>query len=202
MYHGIHVFQILLVYFWNKFIISEFGILAVIISFICTQQEKFYRVCSSDAYFTYILISLSLSLINWCDYSGDMSEKDMADSKRSKIPVSRRNILAATGAAVPGVMAGCLGGDETDSSGSDSSENSSGTASGSGEPVMGGTLQWGGSVAVQGLDPHSVTAAASWRVLESITQGLTTVNYDLEVEPQLASDWTVSDDGQLVTFNI
>jgi peptide/nickel transport system substrate-binding protein len=131
-----------------------------------------------------------------------MSENDTANTQRDRIPVSRRNILAATGAVVPGAIAGCLGGEETGPSESDSSGGSSETESGSAEPVMGGTLRWGGSVSVQGLDPHSVTAAASWRVLESITQGLTTVNYDLEVAPQLASDWTVSDDGQSITFDI
>jgi len=34
-----------------------------------------------------------------------MSKKDMRESKRIKMPVSRRNLLAATGVAVPGAVA-------------------------------------------------------------------------------------------------
>lgn len=125
----------------------------------------------------------------------NMSDEEAIDLGHVKIPMSRRDLLATAGAAVPGAMAGCLGGDETGSSETGSSGND-------GEPVTGGTLQWGGSVTVQGLDPHSVTAAASWRVLESITQGLTTVNYDLEIVPQLATNWTVSNSGRSITFDI
>lgn len=134
---------------------------------------------------------------------GLMSKNDMDKPTRVKLPISRRNILAASGAAVPGVLAGCLGGGD-DASGESSSSAGSSSSSGddSGEPVMGGTLTWGGSVTVQSLDPHSETAAASWRVLENITQGLTTVNYDLEVVPQLATDWTISDDGTSLTFDL
>jgi peptide/nickel transport system substrate-binding protein len=53
------------------------------------------------------------------------------------------------------------------------------------------------------LDPHTVTAVNDFRILMNVYDGL--VRYKdgtLEVEPALATDWTISDDGLTYTFNL
>lgn len=53
------------------------------------------------------------------------------------------------------------------------------------------------------LDPHTVTAVNDFRILVNLYDGL--VRYadgSLEVEPALATDWTISDDGLTYTFNL
>jgi len=53
------------------------------------------------------------------------------------------------------------------------------------------------------LDPAAVTAVNDFRILVNLYEGL--VRYKpgtLEVEPQLATDWTISDDGTVYTFTL
>lgn len=53
------------------------------------------------------------------------------------------------------------------------------------------------------LDPHAVTAVNDFRILVNVYDGL--VRYKsgtLEVEPALATDWTISDDGTTYTFTL
>ncbi len=53
------------------------------------------------------------------------------------------------------------------------------------------------------LDPHAVTAVNDFRILVNLYDGL--VRYTpgtLEVEPSLAEDWTISDDGTIYTFQL
>ena len=55
----------------------------------------------------------------------------------------------------------------------------------------------------QSLDPHAVTAVNDFRILVNVYDGL--VRYadgTLNVEPSLATDWTISDDGLEYTFNL
>src|SRR5690606_16046608 len=53
------------------------------------------------------------------------------------------------------------------------------------------------------LDPHVVTAANDFRILVNIYDGLVRNKPGtLEVEPALATDWTISDDGLTYTFNL
>lgn len=53
------------------------------------------------------------------------------------------------------------------------------------------------------LDPAAVTAVNDFRILMNVYDGL--VRYKdgtLEVEPALATDWTISEDGTEYTFNL
>lgn len=127
----------------------------------------------------------------------DNGESDVNDSQTTSYSaLNRRRFLGATATALPVATVGCLG----DSGGG---SNGDGTTSGDdGEPKQGGTLQWGGSVPVQALDPHAATAAATWRVLQNITEGLTEVNEDYEMEPRLAKDWSLSDNNTTITFEL
>lgn len=53
------------------------------------------------------------------------------------------------------------------------------------------------------LDPHVVTAANDFRILVNVYDGLVRNKPGtLEVEPALATDWTISDDGLTYTFNL
>lgn len=53
------------------------------------------------------------------------------------------------------------------------------------------------------LDPHQVTAMDSFRLVESLFEGLVTADPEtLETRPGTAAAWTVSDDGLTYTFNL
>jgi peptide/nickel transport system substrate-binding protein len=67
---------------------------------------------------------------------------------------------------------------------------------------MGGTLQWGGAVPVQGLDPHIDTSAASKRVLENIYEEVVALQDDYSIEPHLATSFEQSEDNTLLTFEL
>ena len=55
----------------------------------------------------------------------------------------------------------------------------------------------------QTLDPQVSTAANDFRILTNIFEGLVRfAEGTLEVEPALATDWTISDDGLVYTFNL
>lgn len=54
-----------------------------------------------------------------------------------------------------------------------------------------------------GLDPHIITAFASFAVVNgTIYEGLTAVDKDLRVTPGLAESWTVSQDGKTYVFKL
>lgn len=58
-------------------------------------------------------------------------------------------------------------------------------------PKPGGTLTIGTNQDQLGLDPHTVNATASFRILENIYSGLLKVNAKLEVQPDLAESYKV-----------
>jgi len=54
-----------------------------------------------------------------------------------------------------------------------------------------------------GLDPHLITAFNSVTIVQdTIYEGLTAIDKDLNVVPGLAESWTVSDDGKTYTFKL
>ena len=53
------------------------------------------------------------------------------------------------------------------------------------------------------LDPAAVTAVNDFRILVNVYEGLTRYKSGtLEVEPSLATDWSISDDGTEYTFTL
>lgn len=70
------------------------------------------------------------------------------------------------------------------------------------DAVPGGTLKIG----VQGdpveLDPGLVLLDAAGLVIDFVYEGLTHEGPDLSPQPRLATDWTISDDGLVYTFNL
>lgn len=53
-----------------------------------------------------------------------------------------------------------------------------------------------------GLDPHTQTAFASFRLLELIYEPLVNLDADLNVVPSLAESWTFAEDGLSLTLNL
>lgn len=53
-----------------------------------------------------------------------------------------------------------------------------------------------------GLDPHTQTAFASFRLLELIYEPLVTLDADLNIVPALAESWAFSNEGKTLTMNL
>ncbi len=71
------------------------------------------------------------------------------------------------------------------------------------EPKYGGTL----TVALHGeidtIDPHQSVTIVGNQVYQNIVESLVTPNANLDaMEPELATDWTISEDGLTYTFNL
>ncbi|MGA9286748.1 MAG: ABC transporter substrate-binding protein, partial [Anaerobacillus sp.] len=91
-------------------------------------------------------------------------------------------------------LAGCGGSNETNGNG--------GGDSGDGE-AAGGTLIFGRGGDSVSLDPASVTDGESFKVTKNIFDTLLDYGDDnTDVEPALATDWDVSDDGKTYTFTL
>ncbi|QLG29639.1 ABC transporter substrate-binding protein (plasmid) [Halorarum halophilum] len=120
----------------------------------------------------------------------------------------RRAFLSAVGVTGATALAGCSGGNG--GNGGNGGDGGNGGNGGSGDtdtPAMGnaqvgGTLQWGGAVPVQGLDPHVDTSAASKRVLENIYEELVMLQDDYSIEPHLAKTLEQSEDNTLLSMEL
>jgi peptide/nickel transport system substrate-binding protein len=128
---------------------------------------------------------------------------DDSENARRLDRLDRRAFLGAAASSVPVALAGCSG-----TSGSNGTDGGStdGSDEGTSEPTangkMGGTLQWGGAVPVQGLDPHIDTSAASKRVLENIYEEVVRLQDDYSIEPHLAKSLTRSENNTRLTFEL
>ncbi|QZP36906.1 ABC transporter substrate-binding protein [Halobaculum magnesiiphilum] len=131
---------------------------------------------------------------------------DPSDSRSTR----RRAFLSAVGATGVSALAGCAGSD-SGSTDSDSDGGGDGGSDGGGESTptadpggaqVGGTLQWGGAVPVQGLDPHIDTSAASKRVLENIYEELVKLQDDYSLEPHLAKSLEQTEDNTLLSMEL
>jgi peptide/nickel transport system substrate-binding protein len=70
------------------------------------------------------------------------------------------------------------------------------------QPVYGGTLMVGLADDPPELDPHRTSSNASRTVLHNIFATLVEVDEDLQLQPELAHAWDVSDDGLVYTFHL
>ena len=71
-----------------------------------------------------------------------------------------------------------------------------------GDPQSGGVLQAAHDAEWTGLDPHVSSTVSSFHVLNNVVESLTTMNDNIEVSPQLATEWTQSEDGLTWTFTL
>lgn len=90
-------------------------------------------------------------------------------------------VLAVVGAALGGVLA-------------------PGTASAQTTPKPGGTLTAAISADPVNLDPHLSSAYSTFQVLENVYNQLVGLDDDLQVVPELAEEWSVSEDKLTYTF--
>ncbi|HEV2123509.1 MAG TPA: ABC transporter substrate-binding protein [Chloroflexota bacterium] len=65
-----------------------------------------------------------------------------------------------------------------------------------------GTLVVARAADTTGLDPHTQTAFASFRLLELLYEPLVTLDADLNIVPALAESWSFSDDAQTLTMTL
>lgn len=115
-------------------------------------------------------------------------------------PTSRpvKGVLAAVAAFA--LIASACGSDDDTSSESDSSV--AGADDTAAEGAAGGTLIAGQGAEPDRFDPHLTTAGVSFQVLENVYDTLVQPGDDLSMEPALATEWSVSDDGLVWTFNL
>ena len=73
---------------------------------------------------------------------------------------------------------------------------------GLGDPQPGGELTFATEVEADCLDPQQTTAAASRRVLGQLFDNLVVQADDGTFQPWLATDWEISDDGTVYTFEL
>jgi ABC-type transport system substrate-binding protein len=68
----------------------------------------------------------------------------------------------------------------------------------------GGTLQggWSGVSEIRTLDPARIDQVEQFQISSNVLSGLTHIDRDFVAQPDLAADWTVSDDGTAYTFNL
>src|ERR671919_2715959 len=68
----------------------------------------------------------------------------------------------------------------------------------------GGTLQggWSGVSEISTLDPARIDQVEQFQISSNVLSGLTHIDRDFVAQPDLAADWTVSDDGTAYTFNL
>jgi len=69
-------------------------------------------------------------------------------------------------------------------------------------PDRGGELLVGLRQEIGNLDPHLATSFSSFRVIEVMYEGLLRHDEGGALEPALASDWEISEDGKTYTFHI
>jgi peptide/nickel transport system substrate-binding protein len=70
------------------------------------------------------------------------------------------------------------------------------------EPKPGGTLTATMQVDVTSLDPHLNSSYFSTLVIEQVYNGLVQFDQDMNIVPDLAESWTVSEDGLVDEFKI
>lgn len=107
----------------------------------------------------------------------------------------RRRFLQGTGAAAVSLgLAGCTGGDQTDTptdtpSPTDTPDQTPTPAEG-GEIPEGGTFQFGMSQPPKGVNPLSTSSAYSWVILDLIYESGTSVDpVNFKVHPNVYTDW-------------
>lgn len=74
--------------------------------------------------------------------------------------------------------------------------------SGEGGPQRGGTLRIALEAEPDNLDPHFLIQTSSMRVMEMMYSTLLHLGPDMDISPDLATDWEVSEDGTTFTFNL
>ncbi|GAB7013989.1 ABC transporter substrate-binding protein [Halolamina salina] len=132
-------------------------------------------------------------------------DTEWTDEALSGPEIDRRTAISLLGAAGLGGLAGCTGGDgtETPTEGGTDDGTASPTATPPSEDQFGGRLQAGWYTgAIEQMDPPYISVGQYFQLASNVFNGLTTLKPDLTVRGDLAEDWTVEDDGATFTFQL
>ena len=61
---------------------------------------------------------------------------------------------------------------------------------------------WASVSEILTLDPARINEVLEFQITSNVLSGLTHINADLIAQPDLATDWTISDNGKVYTFNL
>lgn len=145
------------------------------------------------------------------DESLDVTEDDLSGPI-----IDRRTTMKLVGAVGITGLAGCAGGNGTDTSpsgGGDGDGDGDGGGDGDGDgggdstptasEKRGGRLRAGWFVSQLGqMDPHFTNLTQMTWLLGNIFGGLVEVGYDLSIRGDLAEDWTVEQGGKSIVFDL
>ena len=112
--------------------------------------------------------------------------------------IDRRTTLTLLSGTAMGGLAGCVGGggDETATEGGESESTS-------GESMQGGRLTAGWFTgSIDTLDPPYISVGQYFQIAANVFNGLVTLNEDLTVRGDLASDWEVTNEGATIEFDL
>ena len=112
--------------------------------------------------------------------------------------IDRRTTLTLLSGTAMGGLAGCVGGggDETATEGGESESMP-------GESMQGGRLTAGWFTgSIDTLDPPYISVGQYFQVAANVFNGLVTLNEDLTVRGDLASDWEVTNEGATIEFDL
>jgi peptide/nickel transport system substrate-binding protein len=133
-------------------------------------------------------------------------DRDRDQSPTGEIPTadftsagSRRQFLAALGSASVAGLAGCAGGSGSDSTADGTSTGDGGAQTETGD---GATLTANISQRLGTIDPAKGTDYVQAMALVNLYDPLVFPNSDGEIQPHLASDWSVSSDSKTYTFTL
>lgn len=88
------------------------------------------------------------------------------------------------------------------STGTSNGTDDGSAAAGTGEPTYGGTVVVGIQQDIDGLDPHTVTAAGTREILFNIFEGLVKNTANGDLMPAVAESYELSEDGLVYTFTL
>ncbi len=125
---------------------------------------------------------------------------------------SVRSILLAVMVLAVSIALCACGGDKNAETEADNSsqeqdadaeaEDNEAQAPAAGEPTEGGSVVVGMTQDLVSLDPHAVTDAGTRNVVFNLYEGLVKATPNGDLEPAVASDYTISDDAKVYTFTL
>ncbi len=126
----------------------------------------------------------------------------LSKRKLSGPRLSRRSVLRLMAAAgtltMAQVMVACTAPAATPAASTSSDAAAAPAVTSGGELVAG----WAGVAEIQTLDPAQINQVLQFQIASNVLSGLTHIDASLTAQGDLATDWTVSDDGLEWTFHL
>ena len=115
--------------------------------------------------------------------------------------MKRKNILLSLLVLlVSAALCACQGGKNTETDSSTATSSTDANTSSEGTPTTGGSVVFGMTQDLVSLDPHQITDAGTRSVVFNMYEGLVKPTTTGDLEPAVASDYTISDDATTYTF--